>query len=160
LDSKGPDSILGFITGPSRVKNEVGNRYGRLIVVARSPSDRRAHWFCRCDCGASAVVSGTNLRQGQQKSCGCLRVESAQRFHPRGWEEHPRWKGLDASYAAIHMWVRRHKQMTGTCTHCEEERRRTEWANVSGEYLRDLDDYIELCKSCHVKFDRRDVVAA
>jgi hypothetical protein len=31
--------------------------------------------------------------------------------------------------------------------------RYTEWANISGAYLRDLDDYAEMCKPCHSEFD-------
>jgi len=33
------------------------------------------------------------------------------------------------------------------------ERARYEWANISGEYKRDVSDYIQLCPSCHRKFD-------
>src|SRR5215472_4070325 len=52
----------------------------------------------------------------------------------------------------VHNWVSRRKKKTGLCSQCGQ-RRYTEWANVSGEYRRDPDDYIELCKPCHCKFD-------
>lgn len=71
---------------------------------------------------------------------------------PRG-EMHPLWKGEDAGYIAIHIWVRRHKPKTGVCQQCDAKRY-TEFGNVSGAYLRDLDDYIELCKPCHIALDR------
>jgi hypothetical protein len=160
--SNQPDSILGFITGPSmspRGKNEIGNRYERLLVIARLPGKGRARWLCLCDCGNTAEVYGTNLRQGMQRSCGCLRVESAQRFHPRADVDHPRWKGEGASYAAKHGWVKRHKQKTGSCAYCSAMRL-TDWANISGQYLRDLNDYIELCKRCHYRLDRKGNIAA
>lgn len=71
------------------------------------------------------------------------------------------WKGESAGYAAKHHWVRKHAVRTGTCSECggtpepgRGGRASTEWANVSGEYLRDLDDYLELCVPCHKAYDR------
>ena len=62
------------------------------------------------------------------------------------------WKGEDASYAAKHNWVRRHKQKTGKCVLCNRHKE-TIWANIDHEYKRDLNDYIELCRACHNIFD-------
>ena len=56
-------------------KNEVGNRYGKLVVISRHifPGDnRKAWWDCICDCGNTKVASGVLLRNGHIKSCGCL----------------------------------------------------------------------------------------
>lgn len=58
-----------------------GQSFGRLTVVCRAetPSHvrqkHRAHWTCRCTCGAETVVAGKSLRSGGAQSCGCLRVE-------------------------------------------------------------------------------------
>lgn len=56
--------------------NEVGNRYGKLIVVEkdieRSGRGHRAYWICKCDCGNYKTVSSKCLRDGKTKSCGCL----------------------------------------------------------------------------------------
>lgn len=61
-----------------RYKNEAGQRYGRLTVVDLvSPPGVRARWSCRCDCGNTTDVSGTNLRNGHVRSCGCLAVDTA-----------------------------------------------------------------------------------
>ena len=59
-----------------------GLRYGRLVVIERhSQASRAAYWLCRCDCGKTVVVKGTNLRCGKTKSCGCLHDElSSQRI--------------------------------------------------------------------------------
>lgn len=58
------------------VKNRIGERYGRLIVVDKAPSKHGyARWSCICDCGKIKNVSGTCLQQGRIKSCGCLRKE-------------------------------------------------------------------------------------
>jgi hypothetical protein len=31
----------------------------------------RTHWFCTCQCGNTAWIDATNLRQGISQSCGC-----------------------------------------------------------------------------------------
>jgi hypothetical protein len=67
-------------------------------------------------------------------------------------EHNPNWKGDSAKKVAVHHWVKRRKKKTGICSRCEQ-RRYTEWANVDHEYRHNLDDYIELCKPCHIKLD-------
>lgn len=48
-------------------------RFGRLVAITRTEqrSDSNIVWECRCDCGATALVSGRNLVRGFTKSCGC-----------------------------------------------------------------------------------------
>lgn len=54
--------------------NEIDNTYGKLTVISREVSNKRgkARWLCRCSCGNTAVVTGSYLRNGHTKSCGCL----------------------------------------------------------------------------------------
>lgn len=58
-------------------KNEIGNRYGRLLVIEEAPppehykEKRQGFWLCRCDCGNTVVASGALLRRGMTMSCGC-----------------------------------------------------------------------------------------
>jgi hypothetical protein len=69
-------------------------------------------------------------------------------------EEHGNWKGDDVGYDALHDWVKRNKPRTGICEACGKKPRTwTHLANVSGEYRRDVADFIELCASCHKKRD-------
>jgi len=69
-------------------------------------------------------------------------------------ESHPTWKGDKASYATKHQWVARKLGKPRLCSHCGTlDAKRYEWANISKEYKRNLDDYIRLCKSCHMKYD-------
>lgn len=62
-----------------RAINMTGQRFGRLVVVSRAPSDGagRARWHCRCDCGAVVAYLRAVLMAGDAKSCGCLRREQA-----------------------------------------------------------------------------------
>lgn len=57
-----------------------GMTFGRWSVLRpadRSGRTRSARWLCRCCCGTERVVSGTSLRGGHSKSCGCLMRELA-----------------------------------------------------------------------------------
>ena len=55
--------------------NEIGNRYGKLVVIGESEKHKgkEYYWICKCDCGETTTVRGTDLRSGKTKSCGCLR---------------------------------------------------------------------------------------
>ena len=52
----------------------IGQRFGRLVVTARS-------WYTEhvkvlCDCGQELTVRTTNLRDGHTQSCGCKRADA------------------------------------------------------------------------------------
>lgn len=65
----------GCLRSEKHLKNEIGNRYGTLVVIdkAESEKDGTARWKCQCDCGNIVIERGTLLRNGQVSSCGCLR---------------------------------------------------------------------------------------
>lgn len=56
-----------------------GRRFGRLSVISEADECRRgeARWICSCDCGRTVVVTGSRLRTGKTKSCGCIRKEKS-----------------------------------------------------------------------------------
>lgn len=63
---------------PGKPRNLIGQKFGRLSVVAlegSSPSGR-ALWRCVCSCGESKIIS-TNRLTSDTASCGCLRREHA-----------------------------------------------------------------------------------
>ena len=54
-----------------------GTRFDRLVVERIDGKiGPRIAFLCKCDCGASKRVTGTSLRSGGVKSCGCLRVDA------------------------------------------------------------------------------------
>lgn len=64
-----------------RIKDLVGQRFGKLIVVAAT-AERRGYsvcWECRCDCGRVKIISTTRLKDKVEptRSCGCLQREVA-----------------------------------------------------------------------------------
>ena len=61
------------------LKSLIGQRFGRLVVLAQAASERRfghrVAWLCQCDCGRMKAIVGLNLTQGKSQSCGCLKSE-------------------------------------------------------------------------------------
>lgn len=55
-------------------KDIAGNVYSKLLVVSKSGKDKHGKilWNCVCDCGNEVVVTGSGLKSGDTKSCGCL----------------------------------------------------------------------------------------
>lgn len=64
----------GCLYGQHSIKQEIGNRYGRLVVLEQTQKRDNGSvcWLCQCDCGNKVIVSGDSLRSGDTKSCGCL----------------------------------------------------------------------------------------
>lgn len=52
-------------------------RFGRLVALKVVSLDERgrATWLCKCDCGTKIECPSGQLRKGNTKSCGCLRVD-------------------------------------------------------------------------------------
>ncbi len=66
------------------------------------------------------------------------------------------WKGDKVGYFALHDWVRKQLGKPKKCEHCGiSKAKKFEWANKSGEYKREIGDWIRLCTSCHLKYDYR-----
>lgn len=64
------------------------------------------------------------------------------------------WKGANASYAAKHIWMTTNFGRPQKCDSCgTTEKRMYHWANVSGTYTRQRDDWLRLCVPCHKSND-------
>ena len=61
------------------VKNLIGKRFGRLIVLQQSEKrrDRNVFWICKCDCGNICQICSSELLKGDTQSCGCLVRENS-----------------------------------------------------------------------------------
>lgn len=78
-----------------------GQRFGRLVVIERL-FERKGYlsniWICKCDCGNEVRAAMGNLRNGNTKSCGCLRkdmlVEKSTTHGMRDLPEYGIWAGI------------------------------------------------------------------
>lgn len=123
-----------------------------------------------CICGKSFHVAEWQLRTGRGKFCSktCYYANPSpkagfQKGHKllegseRGWfkkgiQAH-NFLGDDVGYAALHEWVKKKLEKPGRCEHCLQPNN-LELANRSHLYLRELDDWLWLCRKCHVGYDR------
>ena len=56
-------------------------------------------------------------------------------------------------YNKVHCWVRRRIKPQKYCTICNEEKK-LEIANISGNYIKSIDEFFLLCRSCHLLYDQ------
>lgn len=57
-------------------------------------------------------------------------------------------------YGALHTYLRKHYPKSGICDECGQPADRTEYALIKGrQYTRNREDYRELCKLCHNRYD-------
>lgn len=68
-------------------------------------------------------------------------------------ENHWNWRGDDVGYEGLHGWLARNYKKR-SCDFCGEKEKTLDWANISNEYRRDRNDFLVLCRKCHVAFDK------
>lgn len=64
------------------------------------------------------------------------------------------WKGDAVGYTRLHKWIREHKPKPELCGLCGLKPP-FDVANISGKYLRDINDFQWLCRLCHQESDGR-----
>ncbi len=69
---------------------------------------------------------------------------------------HYNWKGENVGYRGLHEWIYNHLGQPDACEFCEQtglSGHKIHWANKSGQYERNLSDWLRLCVSCHKRYD-------
>jgi hypothetical protein len=68
----------------------------------------------------------------------------------RSGKNHYEWKGDDVGYISLHKWVVKQLGKAIKCSNnINHKAKKFFWANISGEYKRDISDWHELCPSCN-----------
>ena len=64
-----------------KAKDISGEKFGRLTVLHSKwdPNIRKTVWVCECECGNLTTVRSVSLKNGNTKSCGCLKREASRR---------------------------------------------------------------------------------
>jgi hypothetical protein len=89
-----------------------GEKYGRLTVVEGSPKSGSAVTvLCRCECGTEKRIRAQLLKNGQTKSCGCIRDELTRMLAVRTLSTH----GLH-SHPLYHTWNSMHRRCSNPKT--------------------------------------------
>lgn len=71
-------------------------------------------------------------------------------------DKHHAWKGDNASYYAIHIWLKNNYGKANKCDNssCISKSKRFEWALIKfKEHSHNRDNYRMLCKPCHTRYD-------
>lgn len=106
--------------------------------------------YCSGKCRGKACKGVSKRHAGSFKT-----GDDSRRIVQEVGRGHYLWKE-DASYSSKHKWIAKHHKKIGVCENCLE-RKNTDWANISKEYKRDREDYKELCRKCHIAYDRKKV---
>lgn len=70
-------------------------------------------------------------------------------------ENSKQYKGDLASYKTKHKMINKHYGKAFMCEYDIDHIGFYEWANISGKYKRDREDWMMLCHSCNIKMDNR-----
>ena len=67
-------------------KDLTGMRFGRLIAIEPTKSNKTTLtiWRCKCDCGKETFVRSHDLIAGNTKSCGCLQRDKVRELYING----------------------------------------------------------------------------
>ena len=61
----------------SKLIIKAGDKYGRLTAIEFSHKNKYCqYWLFICDCGNKKVIGVYNIKNGDTKSCGCLKKEN------------------------------------------------------------------------------------
>lgn len=99
-------------------------------------------------------LKGVHFSPDTEFKKGRISDRKGKRFPEFSGKNHFAWKGDAVGYNALHSWVYRSLGKPSSCNFCGKKSGMIHWANVSGKYLRELNDWISLCVSCHRKYDR------
>jgi hypothetical protein len=134
-----------------------------------------------CKCGNEFNTTQKRIDEGRGIYCSraCM---YKYRLRPKGLKytivnENPTWikkgerlspqtefkKGIDPhnknkfsdSYWAVHAWIKRQKGKAKICEQCESTKH-VQWANISHEYKKEIDDWKSLCCKCHMIYDHQN----
>lgn len=80
-------------------------------------------------------------------------------------ENNHSWKGNNAGYVSLHDWIKKYFGKANKCDNrnnkilsfeCSKKSNNFQWALKKGnKYSRKIEDYFQLCVSCHSKYDRK-----
>lgn len=86
-------------------KDIAGQRFGRLVALEATDEKEKSGesyiWKCQCDCGNICYTSGSRLRAGITRSCGCLVSEHGQEIIKKALAESKKYQISDTDVRAL-----------------------------------------------------------
>ena len=84
---------------PNKI-DALGQRFGRLWVIAMARMGDHAACICLCDCGREKTIRWSSLKIGFTRSCGCLASEGVAK---RNFRHGDCTKGVSREWTVWHM---------------------------------------------------------
>lgn len=133
------------------------NKRGQFTKDPRP--ERKTGKYLSCEnCGKYAYVIKARLNTWRYCSSVCSysarkgKTMNTGRTHFKKGQIPHNYLGEKAGYFAVHKWVYKTLPNIRVCLYCGIDEK-LQWANVSGEYKREIEDWIRLCAKCHVNYD-------
>lgn len=112
-------------------------------------------------CSKEFRVAPNILSRGFGKYCSmkCAQdITLISQFKKAPWK----FKGTKNEYRSLHKRINRKFGKSEICEHCGKARlkgKQIHWANISGNYLEDRNDWVRLCVKCHyIQGGRRSIL--
>jgi hypothetical protein len=110
-------------------------------IFFKKPNVSQKTWetivkYCSCVCRAKGMPS----------------PKKGKKYPNFSGENHPLWKGDNVGFHALHTWLRRKYGIPKTCEFCGSTKN-VQWASKKQKYTRKRKDWLNLCASCHKKYD-------
>ena len=144
-----------FVLPKSHLANWTAfTKFGGIFIMSIKDKSK----VCECCNNVFYNVSLRGPKQWQKvKYCSlkCFGKADGERRKNKDEKLHSRWKGDDVGYFGVHDWITKHYGQPKQCEVCNinDNERKYHWANLSGEYKRDRQDFKRMCVPCHRKYD-------
>jgi hypothetical protein len=112
-----------------------GESFGKLVVSHRVENlkNNGVLWLCYCDCGGKKEVLTKNLRDGKTKSCGCIKIDRAERTRLRNYGSDCKSKTPEyTAWIYMKQKAQKHFEKTGEIIVCKY------WLESFDAFLEDL----------------------
>lgn len=137
---------MGFYIKKGRAKNLSENHKNKISLglkrhYAINPvSEETKRKISQSNIGRTSANKGKRFSKETR-----LKMSIAQRG-----ENNANWKTGELKYSTVHKWIVR---TCGRADHCVNghKAKKYDWANKTGEYKRDINDWHQLCRSCNMK---------
>jgi hypothetical protein len=97
----------------------------------------------------------SELKKGKPSHPNCHSPEACRKNAlSKMGDKNPNWKGDNVEYKALHWWVNHNIPKSPYCQKCGKPKR-LDAHNISGEYRREIRDWVWLCRACHQEIDGR-----
>jgi NUMOD3 motif len=98
--------------------------------------------------------------KGNKHALGYKHTDEAKKKISKPGDKHPNWLGEKVGYVGIHLWLRKTYGKASCCKNksCEKLSFVYDWAKIrEKKYERKRENFIELCRKCHQKYDRYSI---